>query len=144
MQHFRYLGSYFSADCSPDKEISWRLTAAGAAVKRAAKLWRSRDISTRTKPRIYGSFKLPSAKLVLSVLFYGAESWPITPSQLQRLAVIHRRCLRSILGVRRRDGISIEELLRRPQLCTIGTTIHRLRLWWLGHVMRMPGERVAR
>jgi hypothetical protein len=35
VQHFRYLGSYFSADCSLDKEISWRLTAAGAAVQRA-------------------------------------------------------------------------------------------------------------
>ena len=137
VQHFRYLGSYFSADCSLDKEISWRLTAAGAAVQRAAKLWRSREISTRTKTRIYGS-------LVLSVLLYGAESWPITPSQLQRLEVFHRRCLRSILGVRRRDGIGIEELLRRTQLCSIGTTIRRLRLRLLGHVMRMPGERVAR
>jgi hypothetical protein len=133
----RYLGSYFSADCSLDKEISWRLTAAGAAVQRAAKLWCSREISTHTKMRIYGS-------LVLSVLLYGAESWPITPSQLQRLEVFHRRCLRSILGVRRRDGISIEELLRRTQLCNIGTTIRRLRLRWLGHVMRMPGECVAR
>ena len=46
--------------------------------------------------------------------------------------------------MRRRDGISIEELLRRTQLCSIGTTIRRLRLRWLGHVMRMPGERVAR
>ncbi len=46
--------------------------------------------------------------------------------------------------MRRRDGISIEELLRRTQLCNIGTTIRRLRLRWLGHVMRMPGERVAR
>jgi hypothetical protein len=47
-------------------------------------------------------------------------------------------------GLRRRDGISIEELLRRTQLCNIGTTIRRLHLRWLGHVMRMPGERVAR
>ncbi len=140
VQHFRYLGSYFSADCSLDKEINWRLTAAGAPFQRATKLWRSREISTRTKTRIYGS-------LVLSVLLYGAESWPITPPQLQRLEVFHRRCLRSILEVRRRDGISIEELLRRTQLCNIGTggaTIRRLRLQWLGHVMCMPGERVAR
>jgi hypothetical protein len=28
--------------------------------------------------------------------------------------------------------------------CSIGTTIRRLRLRWLGHVMRMPEERVAR
>jgi hypothetical protein len=73
-------------------------------------------------------------------LLYGADSWPITASQLQQLEVFHRRCLRSILGVRRRDGISIEELLRRTQLCNIGTTICRLRLQWLGHVMRMPGK----
>jgi hypothetical protein len=80
----------------------------------------------------------------LSVLFYGAESWPITPSELQRLEVFHRWCLRSILRVLRRDGISVEELLRRTQLCNIGTTIRRLRLRWLGHVMRMPAESVAR
>jgi hypothetical protein len=53
VQHFRYLGSYFSADCSLDKEISWRLTAAGAAVQRAAKLWRSREMSTRTNAHIW-------------------------------------------------------------------------------------------
>jgi hypothetical protein len=41
-------------------------------------------------------------------------------------------------------GQGNEELLRRTQLCNIGTTIRRLRLRWLGHVMRMPGERVAR
>ncbi len=125
VQPFRYLGSYFSGDCRLDKEISWRLTAAGAAVQRPAKLWRSSDISSRTKTRI-------NCSLVLSVMLYGAESWPITPSQLQWLAVFHRRCLRSILGVRRRDGISIEELLRRTQLCNIGTTIRRLLLRWLG------------
>jgi hypothetical protein len=98
--------------------------------------WQTSVDSVLKQTRIYGS-------LVLSVLLYGAESWPITPPQLQRLEVFHRRCLRSILGVRRRDGISIEELLRRTQLCNIGT-IRRLRLWWLGHVMRMPGERVTR
>ncbi len=123
LQHFSYLGSYFSVNCSLDKEISWRFTAAGAAMQRAAKFWRSRDISTCTKTRIYGS-------LVLSVLLYRAESWPITPFQLQRLEVFHRQCLRSILGVHRCDGISMEDLLRRTQLCSVGTTIRRLRLRW--------------
>ncbi len=40
--------------------------------------------------------------------------------------------------------IIIVELLCCTQLCNIGTTIRRLRLRWRGHVMRMPGERVAR
>ena len=84
---------------------------------------------------IYGS-------LVLSVLLYGAESWPIRPSQLAQF--FHRRCLHSILGVHQSDAISAEELLRHTQLCNIGTTIRRLRLRWLGHIMHMPGERVAR
>ncbi len=59
-------------------------------MQRAAKLWRSRDISFRTE-QIYGS-------LVLLVLLYGTEHWPIAPSQLQRLEVSHHRCLCSILG----------------------------------------------
>jgi hypothetical protein len=101
-----------------------------------AKLWQSMDISTRTKTCIYGC-------LVLSVLLHGAESRPITPSQLQLLEDFHHRCLRSILGVCRSDRISTEELLRRTHLCNIGTTIHCLWLQWLGHVMQMPGERVA-
>jgi hypothetical protein len=123
--------------CSLDKEISWPLAAVGAAVQRAAKLWGSRDISTRTKMRIYSS-------LLLLVLLYGAETRPIMPSHLMRLEVFHHRCLRNILGVRRSDGISKDELLCRTQQCHIGTAIRRLRLQWLGHVMRMPGERVAR
>jgi hypothetical protein len=45
------------------------------------------------------------------------------PSQLQQLEIFHRRCLRNILEVRRRDGISIEEPLRRTQQHHIGNTI---------------------
>jgi hypothetical protein len=119
MQHFRYLGSYFSADCSLGMEISWRLAAAGAAVQQAAKLWRNRDISTRNKTQTHGS-------LVLSVLLYGAESWPIEPSQMQSLELFHHRCSCSLLGVRRSDGVSAEELLRRTQQHHICTTIRCL------------------
>ncbi len=97
----------------------------------------SNNGSTRTETCIYGSF-------VLSVLLYGAESWRITRTQLQWLDAFHHRCLRTILGVRWSDPISTEELLRRTPQCHIGTTILRLRLRWLGHVMRMPAECVAR
>jgi hypothetical protein len=81
---------------------------------------------------------------LLSVLLYGQEScqWPVTPSQLLWLQVFHHRYICSILGARCSDSVSKEELLRCTPQHHIGTNISRLQ--WLGHVMCMPGERVAR
>ena len=91
--------------------------------------------------------------MVLSVLLYGCETWALTAAQLQRLEVWHRGCLRQILGVRRRDRVSDEDLYRRCGKAAGGglvpaENIHshwrRRLLRWVGHLGRMEDTRLAK
>ena len=53
---------------------------------------------------------------MLTVLLYGAESWPISKQQLYRLEVFHQRRLREILRIRWTYGVSTAEALRLAKI----------------------------
>jgi hypothetical protein len=91
--------------------------------------------------------------MVLSVLLYGCESWALTAAQLLRLEVFHRGCLRQILGVRRLDGLSNDELYEKCGALRDGVLVpleriadhwHRRLRRWLGHLGRMDDSRIAK
>ena len=56
-------------------------------------VWRSKEISLRTKLRIFNTN-------VKSVLMYGAETWRVTKKISAKIQAFTNRCLRNILGVR--------------------------------------------
>jgi len=64
-------------------------------------LWCQQSILRTTKMRIYNA-------AVLSVLLYGAETWPLTGTLSSRLDGFDSRALRSILGIHWRDLVSNE------------------------------------
>ena len=68
VQHFKYLGSYISADSNIEKEISTRIDLASQAFDRLWNIWKSTSLQTKTKLRIYKSN-------VRSVLLYASETW---------------------------------------------------------------------
>ncbi|VDP32329.1 unnamed protein product [Schistosoma margrebowiei] len=121
-------------------EISARIQKARLAFANLRHLWRRRDIRLSTKGRVY-------CAEVRSVLLYGSETWPVRVEDIRRLLVFDHRCLRNIARiswdhrvsntvVRKRalgkDGKSIDEVVK----------LHQLR--WLGHVLRMPNDRLPR
>ena len=69
-------------------------------------LWRQQSIARTTKMRIYNAE-------VLSVLLYGAETWPLTGTLSSTLDGFDSRALRSILGIHWRDLVS-NEMVRGP------------------------------
>ena len=105
-------------------------------------LWRRHDISLSLKGRVYST-------TVRAVLLYGCETWPVRMDDVHRLSVFDHRCLRSIAGVRWQRHISNDTVRRRifrsdgfnRPLSSI-ISLHRLR--WLGHVLRMPTQRLPR
>jgi hypothetical protein len=134
----KYLGSVFSIDGAMDNEISARLAAAqGAAVRLRHSVWHQRRLGATTKLRFYRG-------LVLTVLLYGGESWPVTVLNLQRLEVFHQRRLREILRVKWADCVSNEEVLRRAGMPSIEVMLRKTRLSWLGHIARMADERTVK
>ena len=84
---------------------------------------------------------------VRPVLLYGAETWPLRVEDRRRLLAFDHRCLRSIAKVWWDNRISNAEVRRRvlgnrDQPLDQVLELHRLR--WLGHVLRMPSDRLPR
>ena len=119
-------------------EISSRMLKARLAFANLRHLWRRRDISLLLKGRVYNA-------TVRAILLYGCETWPLRVEDVRRLSVFDNRCLRNIARVWWEHRVSNEEVRQRvlgmdsPPLEDI-ISLHRLR--WLGHVLRMPTQRL--
>ena len=89
---FYYLGSMVTTIGDTDEDIAARINKAKAAFGVLRSIWRSRQISTRTKLRLINSN-------VKSVLFYGCETWKRTSFIDARLHTFINTCRRQILNV---------------------------------------------
>jgi hypothetical protein len=141
VERFTYLGSCINSDGTVTDEISSRISKARITFANLRHLWRQKGISLQLKGRVYRA-------TVRAVLLYGSETWPLRAEDQRRLQVFDNRCLRSIArvgwqqritndAVRSRvfgtvDGVSVEESIKRNKLR------------WLGHVLRMPNNRLPK
>ena len=98
-------------------------------------LWKRKQVSVETKIAIYRAAVLP-------VLLYGAEVWVLSVKESTRLEVFHRKCLRVMLGITKRDHWRNERVLEETGMCDVGELVTRSRLRWLGHVARMGADRL--
>ena len=135
---FKYLGSQFDSTGSLDTELTRRMQQANAGFQQlSSSLWRQQCVDTGVKMQVYRT-------LVSQVLLYGAHSWNLTAAQLEKLEVLQRHHLRRIVGVRRSDRLSNEDLLQRCQQPTIAAQLHQRRGHWIGHLLRMGDGRIAK
>ena len=140
---FQYLGSCIDAGGDMKKEISSRIAKASRAFGSLRKpIFQDKNLSIPTKRAVY-------CAVVLSVLFYGAETWTLKAEHTRRLRSFHNRCIRIILGVTRyeqwKKRLSSRRLahefgLQEPVENMLMS--HRLR--WLGHLGRMGEERMPK
>jgi len=131
--HFTYLGSKVSTSRDGGEEILVPISQASQAFPSLQGIWRSKNISQKTKIRFFKSN-------VLSTLLYGAESWKMTKTISHKLNVFQNKCLRRILRVYWPQTISNCDLRRRT-----GTQQVRRKRWkWIGHVLRMPPAALPR
>ena len=137
---FTYLGSAIFADGSVDGEVTRRIAKASNAFGSLLEpIFKCKGLRLATKRMVYRAVIFPT-------LFYGAETWTIKASNLRRLNTFHRDCIRTILGVTRRqqweDKLSTAELATRFGMLEEMTDLLRVyRLSWLGHVARMDSGR---
>jgi hypothetical protein len=140
VDRFNYLGSLIGPGGLAKDEITSRIGKARSAFANLQHLWRRRDISLSVKGRVYNAAVRP-------VLLYGSETWPLRAEDVRKLLAFDHRCLRSIARVWWEHRISNAEVRRRvfgrnsPAIDEL-MTLHRLR--WLGHVLRMPVDRLPR
>jgi len=91
VEDFCYLGSYISRTESCDKECMVRIGKAASSFGRLSNIWKNRNIRLTVKIRLYES-------LVISTLLYGAESWPLSVTQMKKLEAAHHKFQRRLLG----------------------------------------------
>src|SRR5688572_9559886 len=133
---FVYLGGLITEDARCTRDIKRRSTLACTLFGKLGKIWRDRNISTRTKLKIYET-------LVIPVLLYGSECWCLRKEDERKLLAIEMNWLRRIKRRSKRDRIKNE--VTRKELGQEETVIDRIRkkrLTWLGHVMRMDNNRL--
>ena len=130
MNNFVFLGSVVPGTSG---DVKRRVTLASSAFGRLRKsLWSRREVSLKLKVRIFECLIKPTA-------IYASESWALRAEDKRELLIFEMRCLRSILGVTRRERLRNDDIKER--LCirnNILDTIKERRLRWFGHVLRRP------
>src|SRR6218665_426813 len=102
---FIYLGGVITEDGRCTKDIRRRIGLASAMFDTMNKVWRSKNITTATKVKLYGT-------LVIPVMMYGSECWCLRKEDERRILLAEMSWLRRILGRSRRDRIR-NEVIRK-------------------------------
>lgn len=140
VQEQKYLGSILSSSGSLDKEISYRISQAAAALNGLKPLFSLPD--DVVSPQLKGQFYM---SLVVSRLLYGAETWAARKQrEVQRLQVLHCSALRSITGRTRWDRVRNEVLYEKIGVPSIQSLLRNCRLRYLGQLGRMDDSRLAK
>ena len=135
VEHFKYLGSYISADSDIEKEVSTRIGLAARAFSGLGNIWKLTTLGTKTKLKIYKSN-------VRSVLLYASETWRTNRKIESRLRGFEGRCLRRILKLHWTQHVTNDEVSKRTGINSIVAEVKQRRWRWFGHVLRMNKKRL--
>ena len=94
VDEFKYLGTTLTNQNSIQEEIKSRLKSENAYYHSVQNLLSSSLLSKNLKIKIYRTIILP-------VVLYGCETWPLTLREGRRLRVFENRVLRRIFGPKR-------------------------------------------
>ena len=133
---YKYLGSHVNTDNSLDKEMNVRIGKAWGQYNKLSKVWNSKA-SIRTKMRIYQTS-------IRSTMTYACETWALTSKQEKKLDTTDRKIIRRILNIKWFQKQTNEELYKITQLQPLSSFITKMRLKWLGHVLRFDDSNVVK
>ena len=130
VSHFQYLGSRLQGDGSDEADVGHRLEIAQSAFSTLSHLWADHRLSRTTKLRL-------NRVCVCSSLTHCCEAWTLTRAVTRSINGFNSRCLHVMTGEHYR------ETAIAPAYDLV-LAVRRRRLRYLGHVLRMPAERMVR
>ena len=137
-EKFTYLGSVISSSCSLDEEIIRRIGLASSAFGRLThRVFLNRSLSLHTKKAVYQA-------VCLSILLFGCESWALYRHHFRKLESFHGTCIQKMLGIKWFHRVPRAESRKRINLPSLEEIILKRQLHWVGHVVRMPADRLPR
>lgn len=134
---YTYLGSQITPDGGAREDVKTRIRKAQGAFAQLRPIWRSNQLSLKTKIRIFNSN-------VKSVLLYGCETWLVAADVTSKLQVFVNRCLRRILKIYWPNIIPNRELHDRCNQDLIENEIKRRKWSWVGHALRRDADNISR
>ncbi|KAL7388281.1 hypothetical protein ABVT39_010638, partial [Epinephelus coioides] len=132
---FCYLGSILTSTWQIDDDIHGCINLPSSAFGRLrSHVFDNNHLRTSTKVAVY------RAVCVLTLL-YGAEAWINTTYRyhIRRLDAFNIRFLQHILGITWQDHVPHTNILHRTESISIEVILAQRQLWWVGHIIRMPG-----
>ena len=127
---FDYLGCRFTSDGDDAADMHHRMAIAGERSRSLNYLWSDNRLPRSLKLRLY-------AASVCSTLTHGSEAWILTPRALATLNGFNSRQLHRITDRSYRDEAT------KPSYDLL-TAVRTRRHHWLGHILRMPADRLVR
>src|SRR4029434_4171312 len=129
-----YTGDTHTHSCTPINAHTHTHTHARIGKARTAfnilnKIWKSKNISLKTKLQIFNSN-------IKTVLLYGSETWRTTTNISNKLQTFINHCLRRILGVFWPNTISNINLWECTKQETVDIQLLRRKWSWIGHTLR--------
>ena len=107
VNNFIFLGSNVP---NTSADVKRRIFLANVAFGKLQKnIWSRGDISIALKVRLY-------KVLILLIAIYGSETWSLTKHDAQKLSVFENNCIRTILGIRLQDRVSLKKLWKKAKL----------------------------
>src|SRR5678816_4259518 len=136
VDQFVYLDGVFTSKGGCVREVEARMEKYGRAMRALYPIMKDRVMDIKVKKIIFDSTLVPT-------LTYAAETWSITTKEEKRIEAAEMKVLRTIVGKTRRDRVRNEWVRERVGVVPVLNRIDSARLRWWGHIVRMPGERVA-
>ena len=139
---FCYLGSYITDDCKSTRDVKARLAMALDKMTQLNTIWKNKKVSTKSKIRLLRA-------IILSVAFYGCQSWTLTKELEARIKSFEFKCYRRLLRIPYTEHKSNEEVKNRIEL-EVGKVVNLLevvrkrKLQWFGHVVRQGADSLAK
>ena len=128
--NFDYLGSRLQGDGSDDADVRHRLEIAQSAFSSLSHLWADYRLSRTTKLRLY-------RVCVCSSLTHCCEAWTLNRTVIRSINGFNSRCLHVMTGEHYRETATAPAY-------DLVLAVRRRRLRYLGHVLRMPSDRMVR
>lgn len=127
---FIYLGSKVDHTTSATPEIKRRIAMAMTTFGSLNSIWKTKALTNKTKAALYRG-------LILSIMLYNAEVWPIKKQDFKSLRGAHFKMMRRMVVTEvENEHIKTGALHHLFGLPTIEDIITQKRMRWVGHALR--------
>ena len=127
---FEYLGSQQQCDGEDDADVHHRMNLATTTFSSLSHIWPDRRLPIALKLRLY-------CAAICSTFSHACEAWDLTDTVVKNINGFNSRCLHVITGKNYR------ETAVNPDFNLV-RAIRQRRLRYLGHILRLPPERLLR